>query len=125
MPCYPGPSGRRSRRGPDKAALDRLAEWRPPVLIEGRRVLVCRPRACTISPDFDHSAFDRAICPAGVRQFIRPVTPSDQPDAELQLPGSPALPTGLRFETPWVLVTEVAAGVRQRVGVTLYFAEKV
>lgn len=56
-------------------------------------------------PDWDFMAFDRAICAAGVKAFIRWASPADQ---------SPPGAEGL-FTSELLLVTEIAPGLRSRI----------
>src|SRR5262245_23813137 len=54
--------------------------WSAPVWIEGERFLVLVPKADWRSARFDHTEFDRAVCAAGLKGFVRPTTPSDNPN---------------------------------------------
>jgi hypothetical protein len=59
-------------------------------------------------PTRDFMDLDREICKAGITKFVRQATPNDWP---------PPIPREDR--APWVLVTELAPGVRRRQGFSL------
>jgi hypothetical protein len=73
--------------------------------------LMLYPLADWRSPSWQHQPFDAAVCRAGVKEFVRPVSPSDVAP----------LPAGVGFAGDWVLVREITPGVRARLDVTLAF----
>jgi len=108
------PGKGRARKVPyDVHALDEISSCEGTVTVEGRPVPVVLPRADYTGDDFDYMEFDRAICEAGVREFVRPVSPGDQPNPSKQISGPP-LPADCRLSCPWILVRELHPGVRAR-----------
>src|SRR4051812_19498776 len=112
------PMGRQSRskrerrgKGLDAYALTRIAT--PGGTSSGAygRVPIVVPRGDVA----DHMQFDRAVCAAGLKKFLRPVTPSDQPDPARALRGGETPPP--QFLGSHVLVEELSPGLRTRVPV--------
>lgn len=102
-------------QAPDFAALERLARYlghsapgptcEVPALADcpGASLPVVEPRG----PIADHMAFDRAVCAAGLKLFIRPATAGDWPEADREI--DPAL-----GRYTHVVVREMSEGVRVR-----------
>jgi hypothetical protein len=65
-------------------------------------------------------AFDRSVCALGVKDFIRPTTPADQPDPAQQVSGLP-LPPDCRHLSPWLRVREITPGLRVRLEADICF----
>lgn len=94
--------------GVDIRALDAFSECGGFVRMGEELVVVVRPRGTCRN----HMAFDRRVCAAGLRRFVRRVLPDDTPaDA----------PADCRFRTDWLLVTEAASGVRTRMEVECHW----
>src|SRR5262245_59502185 len=92
-------------------ALDDLSDLYRVVMdggLAGGPVLLIFPRAEWTEPDRPHEDFDRAVCLAGVKEFIRPRLPSDT----CGLPDVGVL-------GQWMFVREIRPGVRLRTDVTL------
>jgi hydrogenase/urease accessory protein HupE len=68
------PRNRKPCRGPDLAALSRIAVLGGCVLVDGERLPLVRPLSGR-----DHMAFDAAVCRAGLTAFVRPRMESDWP----------------------------------------------
>jgi hypothetical protein len=102
----------------DAVALNAVAFRATAVLIDGVRLAVLIPKSDWRGDRFDHMSFDRAVCAAGLKAFVRPVTPSDQPNPLHRVSG-PLIPLGTRFTTDWLRVTKLASGVRLRQEVTI------
>lgn len=71
---------------------------------------IVSPKDCVDESLFDPIDFDRRICKAGVKTFIRRVFCNDTPDDT---------PQEVRFDTEWLIIKEFAPGIRTRIGVTL------
>jgi hypothetical protein len=101
-------------------ALNAVALFRTaPVLIDGERLFVLMPKGDWRSGRFDHMEFDQAVCAAGLKAFVRPVMPSDQPNPLRRVSG-PLIPLDdMRIKAGWLRVTELSPGVRMREEVTI------
>lgn len=80
------------------------------------------PLADWQSAAFDHMDFDRQVCASGLKMFVRPTTISDQPDSERIRSGLTKQVEGLpnsAYKEKWIIVIELAPGVRNRLGVDL------
>jgi hypothetical protein len=91
----------------DFAALKHLAQVFGRVIWNNQPLIVLEPREPFHSPCWNYSAFDAAICRAGVLQFARPLTHADL----ARVPGEAEL---RQRSAPWVLETQVSAGVISR-----------
>ncbi len=109
----------KKKHGLDRKALDRIALCGAAVEMDGRLILTIRPKADCSTADFDQMEFDRTVCAAGLKRFIRPCMPSDQPDPTQQISGPP-MAGNMGFEAGWVLVEEQSPGIRFRRGVDLF-----
>jgi hypothetical protein len=94
-----------------EAALDEIAEPCKPVLMNGLPVCVLRPKSSYQLPAEDDMDFDRRICAAGVKDYVRPRFPEDW-----RANGKP-----LDVEEAWVLVEELRPGMRTRRPATVFF----
>jgi hypothetical protein len=95
----------------DTTAFLRIARPGGVANIEGERVPVVLP----LEDLEDHTEFDRQICAAGLKRFLRPLAPSDQPD-----PAGVYGPEAPRFTGSHILVHELTEGVRGRAGIQLW-----
>jgi hypothetical protein len=59
----------------------------------------------------DPNVFDRAVCAAGVKWYVRPASPAGE--------GRPTVSAGAGRTTDWVLVEEMQPGARCRLGLHL------
>src|SRR4051812_8356565 len=59
-----------------------------------------------------HMEFDREVCAAGIKDFVRPMLFSDQPRPDFAISGE--LPPDFRLESTHVRVREAAPGIRMR-----------
>jgi hypothetical protein len=71
----------------------------------------------------DHSEFDRAICRAGVREFVRRTMPSDRPG--IGIPLDPSVPVPDVDLGDFVVVREMTEGVRTRFPISVEWGERV
>jgi hypothetical protein len=89
------------------------------VYSDGEYLLYLVPRR----PWRDHMEFDRAICEAGLKDFLRPVMASDYPNPARRRPpclaGVPFPEIPARINT--LRIREIAAGVRAREFLTVVF----
>lgn len=96
-----------------RADLKHFADTFGSVWLDGEIVPLTRPRAEHGVPH--HMDFDRRVCAAGVKRFVRPLLPSDE---EARPPGVPG------FDSDWILVAECEPGVRERRGVSVTRVDK-
>lgn len=95
-------------RGLDVDALNGLCEVRQGHVVDGAGLplLVVRPRDDVWPADV--CEFDRAVCAAGLKRFIRPVASGEWPsEAPVRCPG-------------FILVEEVALGIRWRMEISIH-----
>jgi hypothetical protein len=90
------------RRGVDVAALDALSECGGFVAAGGTLVPLLRPK----DPGLDQMEFDRRVCAAGVKAFVRVRLADD-------------FPPGVEPPGEYTLVRECAPGVRLRCDVAV------
>ncbi len=96
-------------------ALSRISDFGGVALVDGVEVPIVLPLAEWDDP----GEFDRAVCAAGLKTFLRPLTAADQPDPSRRIRGGPGdeLP---RFAGTHILVRELAPGIRTRTGVDFF-----
>jgi hypothetical protein len=94
----------------DHEALSAICSYCGLVDDRGGPVPLVRPLGDFESPSWDQMEFDAAVCRAGIKKFIRPLSAADQPAAP---------PSGQSFDGPFLLVEEFEPGVRLRRGVVL------
>jgi hypothetical protein len=91
---------------PDYEALD--ACCRPLALIRVGDVPV--PVVEPLAPCEDNMDFDRAVCAAGVKRFVRRSMPSDAPGSGRPL--DPTIPVPQVNPGDWLIVLEIQEGLR-------------
>lgn len=97
---------------PDFEALNAICCYCGLVLMDGNSepIPLVGPLGDFESPSWDQMEFDAAVCRAGIKKFIRPLSPADQPPP----------PTTESFNGPHLLVAELAPGVRYKRSVSAY-----
>src|SRR5262245_29043167 len=78
--------------GWDLARLEAISTPLGQVDVEGEPVLVIRPRGDYTAENWDHGCFDSEVCAAGLKAYIRPISPSDDMHPERSLGGEPPTP---------------------------------
>jgi hypothetical protein len=91
--------------GLDTEIMERISRWGGDYLVDGARL----PLVLPLADITDHSEFDRQVCGAGLKRFVRPFQASDHP---VGLPGA------------HILVQELAPGIRRRAGVRIFGFEE-
>jgi hypothetical protein len=86
----------------DGKALNQISELVDWVFIFGMSLPIVEPLRCVE----DHMEFDRQICAAGLKRFVRRILPSDLP----------AIAPGVDDHVSHVLVAEHTPGLRSRIG---------
>ena len=81
-------------------------------------------------PVDDHMTFDRAVCSAGFKSFVRPFLESDLATGRATLGGRPISDEELaeineEMRCPYILVHHVADGIRTRIGLQVRGGSKV
>jgi hypothetical protein len=112
--------------GRDWRAICQISALMGVATIEGEKYPVVEP----LRRYEDHAEFDRALCQAGVKAFVRRTMDSDQPgpgppiNPETGEPNPSIPPPNVRFPSH-VLVQEAGEGIRLRSGVDLEQGEDV
>jgi hypothetical protein len=94
--------------GLDLETLNGIAEYGGTILVENRSVPLMRP----LNQDVEQIEFDRTLCRAGLRQFVRAVMADEWPEV-LEVPDG----------QDHVLVTEEAPGIRTRLSIAVLFLD--
>jgi hypothetical protein len=118
---------RRNRSHPrpdyDVEALALIACCKGTISLDGEALPLIHPLGLWL----DITDFDRQVCAARLKVFIRPVAPSDLPDPDRIVRGDPAIVEAMKKDwspDKYVLVREAAPGIRSRLGISVAFRER-
>ncbi len=106
-----------SKESRQKRALNAIAVQSGfTVFIDGESFPLIKPKADYQAADYHFMDFDREVCAAGMKAFVRPWMPSDEMKPEHQI-SWPPMPLFARQKSDFVLVREITPGMRTRMGV--------